>query len=291
MKYVYILNRFSLKDKLNPLVKRIEYISNNRKMDYVIEINNVDTSTEDIVKKYKKDKVTFLAVGGDGTINRVLNSMVGTKNILGFIPYGTGNDFYRTCREQLNKKINKIDLIKINDKFFINVACFGIDADIGNNDEIIHSKIIPEKQRYNMSLLIHFLKYKTKPVKVTYNNKTWIDEMTTIALCNGRYYGGGYRVGYRARLDNGTIDVYLIDKMKKMMMAKLIKGMDNGLHEDSIHTTKIVVKKLKIEFEDEVSSNIDGEKLTSKVFDIEVIPKGITIYYNQELIDDINMTK
>jgi len=290
MKYVYVLNRFSLKNKLNPLVKRINEVSKRRKMDYVIEINNLKTSTEDIIKKYKKEKVTFLAVGGDGTINRVLNSMIGTKNILGFIPYGTGNDFYRTCKETLTKKENKIDLIKINNKYFINVACFGIDADIGNNDEMIHSKIIPEKQRYNMSLIAHFLKYKTKPVKVTYQDKVWEDEMTTIAICNGRYYGGGYKVGYQSELSNGTVDVYLINKMKKLMMAKLIAGMNKGLHETSLHTTKEQLKELKIEFQEEVSSNIDGEKLTSKKFDIKVIPKGITIYYDQSLIDEVNQS-
>ncbi len=288
MKYVYVLNRFGLKDKLNGLVDRIKEVSDRRGMDYIIEINDIDTSTEDIINKYKKSKVTFLAVGGDGTINRVLNSMVGTKNILGFIPYGTGNDFYKTCRETLDDKVNKIDLVRINDKYFINVACFGIDADIGNNDEIIHSKLIPEKQRYNMSLLYHFLKYKTKPVKVYYNDNIWESDMTTIAICNGKYYGGGYKVGYKAKLNNGTVDVYLIDKMKKTMMAKLIKGMSKGLHEDSIHTTKLMVKKIKIEFNEDVSSNIDGEKLTSRVFDIEVIPKGITIYYDQGLIDEIN---
>lgn len=290
MKYVYVLNRFSLKNKLNPLVERINDVSKRRKMDYVIEINNHKTSTEDIIKKYKKEKVTFLAVGGDGTINRVLNSMIGTKNRLGFIPYGTGNDFYKTCKETLTKKENKIDLIKINNKYFINVACFGIDADIGNNDEMIHSRIIPEKQRYNISLISHFLKYKTKPVKVTYQDKAWEDEMTTIAICNGRYYGGGYKVGYQSELNNGTVDVYLINKMKKIMMAKLIAGMNKGLHENSPHTTKEQLKELKIEFQEEVSSNIDGEKLTSKKFDIKVIPKGITIYYDQSLIDEVNQS-
>ena len=257
-------------------------------MDYVIEINSKKTSTEDIVKKYRKKQVTFLAVGGDGTINRVLNSMVGSKNVLGFIPYGTGNDFYKTCQEILTKKINRIDLIQINQKYFINVACFGIDADIGNNDEIIHSKWIPEKQRYNMGILAHFLKYKVKHAKAEYNHKVWEDEMTTIAVCNGRYYGGGYKVGYHSKLTNGKVDVYLVNKMGKISMAKLIKGMNKGLHEHSNHTTKAEVKEIKLTFDQDVTCNIDGEKLTSKKFHIKVIPKGVTIYYDQTLIEELN---
>jgi YegS/Rv2252/BmrU family lipid kinase len=288
MKYVYVLNRFSLKDKLNPLVEKIKEVSKKRKMDYLIEINNDKTSTEDIVRKYKKEKVTFLAVGGDGTINRIVNSMNHEKNILGIIPSGTGNDFNRACLELIKKKETKIDLIKINQKFFINVACFGIDADIGNNSNIVHSKWIPEKQGYNISLLVHFVKYKTKPAKVFYNDKTWEDEMTTIAICNGRYYGGGYKVGYQSFLDNGTVDLYMVNKMNKLQMATLIMGMNKGRHEHSPHTTKVQVKKCTIEFEKPVTGNIDGEEITAKKFEVEVIPKGVTIYYDRDLIADIN---
>ncbi|MBR4693372.1 MAG: YegS/Rv2252/BmrU family lipid kinase [Bacilli bacterium] len=291
MKYIFLLNRFSLKKKLNPLVKRIEEASKKLKLDYKIEINSREESTEDIVERYKKKSCILLAVGGDGTINRVLNGIVGTKNILGFIPYGTGNDLYRSCQELLKEKENKIDLVKINDKYFINVACFGIDAEIGNNDDMIHSKWIPESQRYNMSLVAHFLKYKTKKVKVTYNNKEWINDMTTIVICNGRYYGGGYKVGYTAKLNNGSVDLYLIDKMNKLRMATLITGMNKGKHENSKHTTKAKIKEARIEFEEEVEANIDGEQLKSKTFDIKVIPKGITLYYDQELIDEINKVK
>lgn len=287
MKYIYILNRFSLKNKLNPLIEKIKKVSKKKKMDYEIEINNKEVSTEDIVKKYKSKKVTLLAVGGDGTINRVLNSMDITKNILGFIPTGTGNDFYKACQECLTKKENKIDLVKINDKYSINVACFGIDADIGNNDEVIHSKWIPEKQRYNMSLIHHFLRYKPRKVTVKYNGKTWKDEATTIAICNGRYYGGGYKVGYQSQLDNGTADLYMVNKMGKIGMATLITGMNKGKHETSSHTTKATIKKCTIEFDETVSGNIDGEKLKSRVFKVEVIPKGVQIYYDQELIDSL----
>ena len=247
MKYVYLLNRFSLKDKLDSLVKRIDQVSKKRKLNYVIEINDLNTSTEDIVEKYKDKKCILLAVGGDGTINRVLNKVVGTNNMLGFIPYGTGNDFYKTCQETLKEKVNEIDLIKINEKYFINVACFGIDAEIGNNDEIIHSKLIPEKQRYNMSLLLHFIKFKAKRMKVKAKNCNWDEVSTTVVVCNGRYYGGGYKVGYTSELQNGVVDLYLIKKVPKLMMAKLIMGMKKGQHEKSSYTTKLQVKELTIE--------------------------------------------
>ena len=139
-----------------------------------------------------------------------------------------------------------------------------------------------------MGLIYHFLTFKPKRMIVTTNDFEWNEEASTIAICNGRYYGGGYKVGYQSNLQNGLLDVYLVKKMKRLKMAMLIKGMNQGKHEKSPYTTKLQVKELKIQSDQEIESNIDGEKLTSKEFTVKIIPKGITIYYDQELIDEIN---
>lgn len=287
MRYIYILNSFGLKSKLNSVKEKIEAYSKNNKLDYLIEINGINNTTEDILKKYKKSRNVIIAVGGDGTLNRVLNSIVGTKNILGLIPYGTGNDFYKTCKETLKDGIQKIDLIKINDKHFINVACFGLDADIGNNDNVIHSKLIPEKQRYNMGILCHFLKYKPRSIKVKVGKEIIDSKATTVAVCNGRYYGGGYKIGYQSLVNDHLMEVYYINKMSKLNMALLMKGMNKGKHEFSKHTKKWLTTKVEIISPIEIESNIDGEKLKSKEFTIELIPDGIEFYYNEELIEKV----
>lgn len=284
MRYIFLLNRFSLKKKLNLVYDKIKRVCEDCRLDYKIEINSLELSTEDILDKYKKSKNIIIAVGGDGTINRVLNSIVGTENILGFIPYGTGNDFYKAALELLDDGINEIDLGKINDKYFINVVCFGIDADIGNNENIVHSKIIPEKQRYNISMIYHFLKFKVRDMRVFINNKEYRDSYTTVCVCNGRYYGGGYKVGYNASLTDKKFDVYLVSKMRKSKMIPLILGMNKGKHENSKYTKKFNVDKILIESDKDITCNFDGDKLTSKKFDISLIPKGISIYYNKELL-------
>ena len=93
MKYIFVINSFTLKDEINEVIHRIKDFCVKNNMEFEVEINNEDNSTEDIVKKYKKCGYTIVAVGGDGMINRVLNALVGTNNTSGFIPCGTGNDF------------------------------------------------------------------------------------------------------------------------------------------------------------------------------------------------------
>lgn len=287
MKYIFILNQFSLKEETDILKKRIIKVCKKRNINYEIEINNVSKTTEDILNKYKRTKHIIIAVGGDGTINRVLNGIVGTKNILGYIPYGTGNDFYRANKEVLNKGINTIDLVKINDKYFINIACFGIDAVIGNNSEIIHSKIIPKKYRYKMGLLVNFIKYKPRNFLVSLNNKSYKDQYTTIVVCNARYYGGGYKVSPNSNLNDGLLEVLLVKKTNKYDMARLITSMKDALHLESSKVSLFQTKELTIKTDIPISSNVDGEELTSKEFNIKLIKDGIGIYYDQELIDDI----
>jgi len=286
MKCVFLINRFSLKDRTETMIEKVKMIADKRKLDYIVEVNSENESTEEILEKYKDKEYVIMAMGGDGIINRVVNSIANTKNVLGFIPLGTGNDFYKTNKEDLDTGLNKVDLVKINDKYFINIACFGIDADIANESDIIHSKIIPKSQRYNVGILYHFFKYKARELEIVIGDNTYSDKYTTVAVCNAKYYGNGYKIGTNSSLTDGLVDVYMASKMNKINMARLILGMKDGKHETSKKLKKVNTDRLTIISKKPITCNMDGEELTSDRFEIEVIPRGIEVYYDQSLIDE-----
>ena len=284
MKYIFVINSFTLKDEINEVIHRIKDFCVKKNMEFEVEINNEDNSTEDIVKKYKKCGYTIVAVGGDGMINRVLNALVGTNNTLGFIPCGTGNDFYRSVSKEMKNEIEECDVIKINDRYFINVACFGIDADVANNKGLIKSKIIPKSQRYNVSVINSFLKYEPRHFILKINNEEIEGDFATVAVCNGGYYGSGYNISPNFKLNNGLIDVYAVEDDNKFNIMKMILSMKKGKHEKYKKVHKFQTNKLTIISNKEINSNIDGEELESKKFNIEVKGK-IKIYINKELIN------
>ena len=284
MKYIFVINSFTLKDEINEIIHRIKDFCVKNNMEFEVEINNEDNSTEDIVKKYKKCGYTIVAVGGDGMINRVLNALVGTNNTLGFIPCGTGNDFYRSVSKEMKNEIEECDVIKINDRYFINVACFGIDADVANNKGLIKSKIIPKSQRYNVSVINSFLKYEPRHFILKINNEEIEGDFATVAVCNGGYYGSGYNISPKFKLNNGLIDVYAVEDDNKFNIMKMILSMKKGKHEKYKKVHKFQTNKLTIISNKEINSNIDGEELESKKFNIEVKGK-IKIYINKELIN------
>lgn len=284
MKYIFVINSFTLKDEINEVIHRIKDFCIRKNMEFEVEINNEDNSTEDIVKKYRKCGYTIVAVGGDGMINRVLNALVGTNNTLGFIPCGTGNDFYRSALKEIKKETEECDVIKINDRYFINVACFGIDADVANNKGLIKSKMIPKSQRYNVSVINSFLKYEPRHFVLKMNNEEIEGDFATVAVCNGGYYGSGYNISPNFKLNNGLIDVYAVENDNKFNIMKMILSMRKGKHEKYKKVHKFQTNKLTLISNNEINSNIDGEELASKKFNIEVKGK-IKIYMNKELIN------
>ena len=279
MKYIFVINSFTLKDEINEVIHRIKDFCIRKNMEFEVEINNEDNSTEDIVKKYRKCGYTIVAVGGDGMINRVLNALVGTNNTLGFIPCGTGNDFYRSALKEIKKETEECDVIKINDRYFINVACFGIDADVANNKGLIKSKMIPKSQRYNVSVINSFLKYEPRHFVLKMNNEEIEGDFATVAVCNGGYYGSGYNISPNFKLNNGLIDVYAVENDNKFNIMKMILSMKKGKHEKYKKVHKFQTNKLTLISNNEINSNIDGEELASKKFNIEVKGK-IKIYMN-----------
>ena len=99
MKYIYVVNHFNLKNRTQNIIRSLENASEKFNREYEIVINDTVEQAKSISTKYKDTEYIITAIGGDGSINLLLNDIVDTNNILSYIPIGTGNDFYRASIE------------------------------------------------------------------------------------------------------------------------------------------------------------------------------------------------
>ena len=98
MKYIFIVNETAGRGKYKKILPNIEIECKKRQINYEIRYITKDLSSEDIAREYKNEENIIYVVGGDGTITKTLPGIVGTKNKLGIIPSGSGNDTYRTVK-------------------------------------------------------------------------------------------------------------------------------------------------------------------------------------------------
>ncbi len=283
MKYIFIINPIAGRGKYKKILPNIEKICNERKIDYEIKYISKEKDGAQIASEYKNEENVIYVVGGDGTITKTIAGIVGTKNKLGVIPAGSGNDTYRTIK-LLPKGETKIDLAKINDTYFINVACTGVDAEVANNIDKLRKTKIPTSQLYNASIIYTFVKFKNKTMKLHTDIKDINSKYTILSICNGEYYGGGFNIAPKAELTDGLLDIYYAEKMSKIKMIPLLLKMKKGKHEGKRKIHKFRTNHIEIDFEEEITFNVDGEKVTNNHFIIDILPKVLNVYNDDEFV-------
>ena len=286
MKHIFIINTIAGKGKYAKLLPNIEKVCKEENIEYEIRYITEELDGKSIALEYKDGENIIYSVGGDGTLTRILQGIIGTKNKLGVIPSGSGNDTYRVIKK-LPKGESLIDIAKINETYFINVACTGLDAEVGNNIDVLRKTKIPASQLYNASIVYTFVKYKFKKIKIKTHIKHIDDSYSILSICNGGYYGGGFNIAPKSQLTDGLLDIYYVEKMHKLKIIPLLLKLKKGKHEGKRRVHKFRTNHIELELEEEINFNIDGEKLIDKHFVIDVLPKAISIYNNDEFVNKI----
>lgn len=292
MKHLFIINPIAGKGKTLKLIPIIEKVFKERKESFSIDITKYVGHATEIAKNYSdKEDYRIYSVGGDGTLNEVLNGMVNTNSSLAVIPCGSGNDFIKSIykynkkealEDILIKTINgiesKIDLGKVNNRYFLNIASVGFDAEVAYNS--IKFKKLPlvnGTAAYILGLLLTVFKYKSYDLIIEVDNTSYKLNSLLVAVANGKYYGGGINVAPKANLNDGFFDVCLIKRVGRFkilgLFPKVIKGTHETIKEVNFKSGKVV----HIISKEDLAFNIDGEIIKGKEAEFEIIKHGMQI--------------
>jgi YegS/Rv2252/BmrU family lipid kinase len=250
----------------------------------------------------------LVSVGGDGTLNEVVNGIFTQDNCspqevsVGMIPVGTGNDWGRmfgipTMYEGAVKvlKENKtmphdIGLISfyngnIQDKrYFINIAGLGFEALVVRKTNIKKDKGRSSRAIYFYNLLSSLLSYKKIISELTIDGKTSSCKVFSINVGNGRYCGGGMRQTPDALPDDGLLDITVIRDMSRIEVIKSLKLLYDGTilsHQlvDGYRSNNLKVTSNQVMF-----AEADGETLGHTPVEFSIIPAGINVIYGVKII-------
>lgn len=277
MEYIFIVNPISGKKKGLYAGRIIDEYCKSKGVNYKIIYTNKKEDAKKIAEIYSEHDNIIYSVGGDGTLNEVINGMVYSDSKLVVVPIGSGNDFYKTLKDCDNIQI---DLGKVNDKYFINVASIGLDAEIAKEANELKKYNVPSKLIYVTSLFKNFFTFDSIDVNVDEDDKL----LTILAICNGRYYGGGFQIAPKAELYDGLFDVISVDKLSKIKTLKLLSKLitANHLYEKNVFYTKTNAIEVSSQFN--LYCNVDGEIIKGKDFLFEIENDALNVELNDKLM-------
>lgn len=263
-------------------------------------------STIDIFYTEKKDDARYkaaslkseeydfvVAVGGDGTLNEVVSGIVeGNSHIpLAVISAGTVNDFATYlklpqepadfCEMIRTFRLKKVDVGKVNERYFINVVAAGMFSDVGFK--------VPKDKKASMGKFAYYLegaadlpKQLTSAFKMrfTVNGKAMEEEVLLFMVANSRSVGGFREIAPLASTSDGILDLIIIKKMDIFQVAPLLLGILNGDHVNHPAVEYLQADHLLIEnlSGEKLNIDYDGEQLMSGFpLEIRLIAGGINI--------------
>ena len=161
---------------------------------------------------------TIIALGGDGTWSRVAAAIAQAESStpLALLAAGSGNDFVRTLGLPAHDaaatlslidagRARPIDLGRVDDVMFLNVAGFGFDAHVVRADR--GSRLLPPRMRYLWTALREIARYPGIAASIDGGPR---QSFVTLAIANGRYFGGAFAIAPGAVIDDGQLDLVRI---------------------------------------------------------------------------------
>ena len=285
MNYYFIVNPVSGRGKGVSVGKELEARLQYMDLDCNLTYTKAPKHAIELAERAARTFECIVAVGGDGTLNEVVNGMAESGATLGLLPVGSGNDFARavSLQTKLEDSINillkghkkRIDLGKANGRYFHNGLGIGFDAWVVSTS--LKVKRLRGNAIYLYSVLKTLMNYKPIPLQMQYNGKAYTQDYFMVTVGNGISLGGGFYLTPDALLDDGLFDICLIQNMPILSILKNLIKVYSGKHKEDSRVDIVRSNHLKIDADEPFAAHLDGElfSLKLKELQVEIIPQAV----------------
>ncbi len=279
-----------------------KYLSHKR-INHHIEISQFPGHISELVKNLSKNFTHLISVGGDGTINELINGIdINSLNTIGLLPIGTGNDFARNLNLYKNLYQN-LDLIFNSNKHysfdigqtiiyenentikkshrFINSLGIGFDALVAKINQ--KSKHLSGLISYLYAVILALIKRKDIVVEIELDNKTKLfGKKLLITIGNGLTTGGGFYLTPEAKINDNQLDICIIDSVSTIkILRSLPKALLNKLSEVN-EASILKFTNAKIIIKEPALIHTDGEIISecAKKIEVSILKNELKIISN-----------
>jgi diacylglycerol kinase (ATP) len=251
----------------------------------------------ELARRAAEDGATLLvAVGGDGTVNEVVNGIAGRAGVdLAIVPRGTGRDFARTygiphrlddaLRTARDGRTREIDLGRARfrswqgemvETYFANIASAGMSGAIAKRANET-TKALGGKASYFWATFAVFARWRTSEITVAVDGESRRSWMHDVVVANGRYFGGGMMICPQAEPDDGAFDVLLIGNLTKRDLILTLPKTYRGKHLPHPKAELLRGSIVEIDAPEPLPVELDGEQPGTTPARFDLVPRGLRL--------------
>jgi len=238
-----------------------------------------------------------VSVGGDGTLNEVVNGLVraGAATELATIPLGTGMDFVRTygiptrfedaVRTALRGTTRTIDVGRVvyrewsgveNERYVANVGSVGMSAAVAQRANGM-SKALGGKATFFYALARVFFEWENTLVSVQLDDARREARMHDVIVANGQWHGGAMRLAPEARPDDGLFDVVLIGDVTKRDFVTTAPKLYKGTYLSHPKVELLRSRTVTVDATERLPIELDGEQVGTTPVRFEIVPAALRV--------------
>ena len=269
------------KDRLDSLFDEVE-VKYTEKCGDALKL-----SKEACEKRYD----SVFVMGGDGTVNEGISGIAEQeyKPNFGFFPLGTVNDLSRALNipldpEKAIKELDlnvckKIDIGKVNDKYFMNVVAIGVIPEAINEVDS-DRKTALGKLAYYVSGFKKFKDSKSYSFLINTNSQSAVAQSSLILIGLTNSIGGFEQILPEAKVDDGKLHMIYLKDDSMLDTIKTLPELIRGVEETNDSIGYIVFEKGEVIVEDDVTltTNVDGDEGEELPITLKVLPSHINVY-------------
>ena len=239
---------------------------------------------EQLTKALETGVDTVVVVGGDGALHELLPVVVGRDLTLGLLPAGTGNDTARALgipvkdraaatKVLLDGHMRDIDLAQTGrDQYVVTVVASGFDSLV---NERADAMTWPRgNMRYNISIIAELRAFQPLAYSLTLDGEVIERDAMLVAVGNAPSYGGGLRMCEGASIDDGLLDVVVINPLSKPRLMRVFPMLYRGTHVTIPEFERHRVREVTLSSPDIVAYG-DGERLGPLPMTVTVRPGAL----------------
>lgn len=266
-KLLFIINPFAgyrKKDRMPRLIREIIPAS---RFEYeIIETQYAGHASEIAAQGVREQYEAVIAIGGDGTLNEVASSLVNTEVALGIVPGGSGNGLSthlgigRSARRALQiiseYDMRYMDSVKMNDRFYLNMAGVGIDGLVAYK-----TKLNPRRgfSNYLKGAIMESVRYKNQLYKIEVDGHEYSGKFLSVNVANGSMFGYNFTIAADADTSDGLLDALMIKDAHKIdYFGNAWRFWAKRIHKSKLAQTE-KTSSLKLTTYEDSYMHIDGE--------------------------------